>query len=67
MENEELLKYTKIFFVKACTSMNLSTELEDKKYYEGRRNAYEDIIGLLENDVETVEHVKNFYNIFKDL
>lgn len=61
MSNIELLKYVKFLFEESCKSMNRSTELEDKKYFEGKRNAYDNIIGLLENDTESIEYIKNIF------
>lgn len=63
METEELLKYIRFLFVESCKSMNMSTELVDKKYFEGKRNAYENVIEMLENSDETIEYIKEFMNI----
>lgn len=61
MEKEELLKYVRFLFVETCQSMNMSTELENRKYFEGKRNAYENVIEMLENSDETIEYIKEFY------
>jgi len=61
MEKKELLKYIKFLFELSFDTMNKKTTLIDRKYYEGKRNAYEDVLGLLNNDFETVDHVKNLY------
>lgn len=61
MEKEELLKYVRFLFVETCQSMNMSTELENRKYFEGKRNAYENVIEMLENSDETIKYIKEFY------
>lgn len=66
MKKEELLKYIKFLFELTCDTMNKQTKLVDRKYFEGKRNAYEDVLGLLNEDSETVDHVKELYEYLNE-